>query len=191
MKRALILLTVLLSTSQAFAQSGMNSTGSKYNFRFSPLSLLIGVANVSLDVTIAPDWTLGPSLSYAKFKIDANGNNGTSYDVNLASAGVRANWFRNGVYTDGLYVAPFVTYLKTSIEASGTTTVTGDAAGVAFGGIVGYGWFWNSFNMMLGAGAAAATGESNMVVTDNNGNRTDVPNRGVGLTGEYTIGWTF
>ena len=191
MKRALILVTVLLSVSGAFAQSGMNSTGSKYNFRFSPVALLIGIANVSLDVVISPEWTLGPSLSYAKFKIDAKGNSGTSYDVNLASAGVRANWFKNGVYTDGIYVGPFVTYLKTSIGATGTTTITGDAAGVAFGSLVGYGWFWNSFNMMLGGGAAVATGESNIVVTDSNGNRTDIPNRGVGVTGEYTIGWTF
>ena len=191
MKRALILLTILLSSTGVFAQSAMNSTGSKYNFRFSPLGLVFGLASASLDIAVNQDWTVGPELSYAKFKVNASGTNQTSFDVNLASAGVRANWFKNGVYTDGLYVGPFVRYAKTSIDASGSTTITGEAAGVAVGSLVGYGWFWNSFNMMLGGGAAVASGSSNMVVIDSNGNRTEIPNRGVGLAGEFSLGWTF
>ncbi len=191
MKRALILLTVLMSTSAAFAQSAISGTGSKYNFRFSPIGLVVGLAGVTLDVAVCSDWTVGPELSYAKFKVNASGTNQTSFDVSLASAGVRANWFKNGVYTDGLYVGPFVRYAKTSIDASGSTTVTGEVAGVAVGSLVGYGWFWNSFNMMLGGGAAVASGSSNMVVTESNGNRTEIPNRGVGLAGEFSLGWTF
>ena len=191
MKRAFILFTLLLSSTAAFAQSAMNTSGSKYNFRFSPIGLLVGLASVSLDVAITPEWTVGPELSYAKFKLNASGTNQTSFDVSLASAGVRANWFKNGVYTDGLYVGPFVRYAKTSIDASGSTTITGESAGVAVGSLVGYGWFWNSFNMMLGGGAALATGVSNMVITDSNGNRTEVPNRGAGFAAEYSLGWTF
>lgn len=191
MKRVLILFAVLLSTSSLFAQAGSSAKGSQYNFRFSPLALALGIASVTLDVSINPEWTVGPELSYAKFKINASGNNSTSYDVNLASAGVRANWFKNGVYSDGLYVGPFVRYAKTSIDASGSTTITGEAAGVAIGSLVGYGWFWNSFNMMLGGGAAVAMGNSNIVVTESNGNRTEIPNRGAGFAGEFTVGWTF
>ena len=191
MKRAIILLTVLLSATGAFAQSAMNSEGSKYNFRFSPLGLLVGIAGVSLDVAVSPEWTVGPELAYAKYRISASGANSTSYDISLASAGVRANWFKNGVYTDGIYIGPFVRYAKTSIDASGSTSITGETAGVAFGSLIGYGWFWNSFNMMLGGGAAVASGVSNIVIVDSNGNRTEVPNRGVGFAAEYTLGWTF
>jgi hypothetical protein len=191
MKRAFILFTVLLSTSAALAQTETSGSGSKYNFRFSPLGLIVGLASISLDIAIHPEWTVGPELSYAKFNVNTSGTNPTSLDVNLASAGLRANWFKNGVYTDGLYVGPFVRYAKTSINASGATTVTGETSGVAAGSLIGYGWFWDSFNMMLGAGAAVASGESNMVVTDSNGNRTAIPNRGVGLAGEFSLGWNF
>lgn len=191
MKRIFILITVLLSASAAFAESPLVSKTSKYNFRFLPLGLVVGLASVSLDVAVNPDWTVGPELSYAKFKVDASGTNGASFDVNLASGGIRANWFKHGVYTDGLYVGPFVRYAKTAINSTGTTTVTGETAGVAIGSLIGYGWFWDSFNMMLGAGAAVATGESNMVVTETNGKRTEIPNRGAGPAGEFSLGWTF
>lgn len=169
----------------------MSEGRSKYNFRFSPLGLVLGIGNASLDVAINSDWTVGPELSYAKFKLDASGGGGTTYDVNLASAGVRANWFKNGVYTDGLYVGPFLRYAKTSVGSTGATVVTGETAGVAVGSLVGYGWFWNSFNMMLGGGAALAMGESNMVITEANGKRTEIPNRGAGFAGEFSLGWTF
>ncbi len=191
MKSVLILIMVLLSTSSVFAQAVTSTESSKYNFRFSPLALILGIASATLDVVIYPDWTVGPELFYAKFKVNVSGGTGTTYDVNLASAGVRANWFKNGVYTDGLYVGPFVRYAKTSIDASGTTTITGEAAGVAIGSLVGYGWFWNSFNMMLGGGAAVAIGDSNIVVTESNGKRTEIPNRGAGFAGEFTVGWAF
>jgi hypothetical protein len=194
MKRALILLTILLSTSSALAEGETSSSGAKYNFRFSPLGLIVGLASVSVDIAIHPEWTVGPEFSYAKFNVSTSGINNTStstLDVNVASAGLRANWFKNGVYTDGLYVGPFARYATTNINATGATTVTGKTSGVAVGSLIGYGWFWNSFNMMLGAGAALAAGDSNMVVTDSNGNQTTVPNRGAGLAAEYSLGWTF
>lgn len=56
--------------------------------------------------------------------------------------------------------------------------------------LVGYGWFWDSFNMMLGGGAAVPFGESKVEVTDPNGVKTEKDVRS-GLAIEFSLGWTF
>ena len=64
-----------------------------------------------------------------------------------------------------------------------------DARGI--GGIGGYGWFWDHFNMMLGAGLSAVLGDANVNFTDSAGNKTSVSVPGAGLALEFDMGWKF
>jgi hypothetical protein len=191
MKRVFLILALVFSGTSVLALNSSPDSGSKYNFRFSPINLLVGSAVIALDFQLNDQWTLGPELSYWNASLTLNRTTGQKIDVNMSSIGARANWFKNGIYTDGFYIGPFARYSKTSINATGSTTITGDASGVTAGSLFGYGWFWESFNMMLGGGGALATGQSTLVVTDSSGNRTEVPDRGIGLALEYTLGWTF
>src|SRR5579871_4675339 len=102
MKFALSLLATLLFTSAVWADG--NDT---YNFRFSPIGLLAGEASVNFDIRIDPNWTLGPEITYWHYKVSADSSIfSEDYEITATGIGARANWFKNGAYTDGLYVGP-------------------------------------------------------------------------------------
>lgn len=175
---------------QAFAASG-----DSVNFRFHPVVLIVGMAAVNVDLAVGSNWTLGPELVYWNFNLK-NTNSDTFEEIRIQSAGggVRANWFKNGTFTDGLYVGPSLKY--SSVKVTGTDSAgveyEGTGSGAALVCVVGYGWFWNSFNMMLGGGASASLGKSKVKVTDSLGNEEEY-NMALmsGLALEYTLGWTF
>lgn len=167
------------------------SSQNDYNFRFHPISLIVGALSAEFDIRVSDQWTVGPEVNYWNIKFTSAGTSASTFEIHNSSIGVRANWFKNDVFTDGLYVGPFVRYTRATVNATGTTSVTGDASGIYFGSLIGYGWFWDSFNMMLGGGVALASGTSNIVVTESNGQRTEAPNNAAGFTAEYSLGWTF
>ncbi|RYZ76104.1 MAG: hypothetical protein EOP04_32465, partial [Proteobacteria bacterium] len=118
MKKVLVSMALLLSTSLAVAQTGggtllTEKSPQDYNFRFDPLSLLVGRASATLDFKIGENWTLGPDLTYWNINVTSTGSNAGKIDVNYSSAGIRGNWFKNGAFTDGFYVGPFVRYGST------------------------------------------------------------------------------
>jgi hypothetical protein len=53
-----IFLSLVLFAKPSFAES-TGSSGASANFRFAPLSLLIGWLNLDLDFKISDDWTVG------------------------------------------------------------------------------------------------------------------------------------
>ncbi|MBC7371022.1 MAG: hypothetical protein H7326_05615 [Bdellovibrionaceae bacterium] len=196
MKSVLTILSfIVLATTANAADIGSGplteNSPADYNIRFHPIPLLVGAASINMDFKIGSNWTVGPELTYWNISVTNTGNNAGKIDVNYSSAGLRANWFKNGTYTDGFYVGPFARYGSTKINTVGSSTVTGDASGTSVGSLFGYGWFWRSFNMMLGGGFAVASGQSTLVNADSAGNRTEIPNKGAGPAGEYSLGWTF
>lgn len=190
---SLALIACLTFGSITNAQETTSSTneGTK-NFRFQPVVLIIGAVALHMDFQVADQWTIGPELFVWKYDSDYEDATLDDYEVSIFSGGVRGNWFKNGVFNDGLYVAPSVTYYN--IEATGSATgasADGKANGVLVGALVGYGWFWRSFNQMLGAGLSTAIGDNDATITDSNGNKEDVDTRRTGFSFEYTLGWTF
>ncbi len=172
-------------------ESSMND-GTK-NFRFDPIFLLLGAVNVHLDFKVNNEWTVGPELTAWKFSGDFNTSSADKYDVTLFSGGIRGNWFKNGTFNDGLYLAPFASYynIDVTVNSSSSNSANGKASGVSVGGLVGYGWFWKSFNQMLGAGLSSVVGDHKATVTDASGVKEDVDTPRTGFTFEYTLGWTF
>ena len=191
-----LLSTMLLSAPVAFAAKTVAKTTTtsdhQYNFRFGAISLLAGAINVNMDFAIAPEWTVGPELMYWHYKIDPDPIFTSKYDVTTSSLGIRANWFKNGNYTDGLYLGPSLRYVNIKLTtADSIGEVSGTASGLFAECLVGYGWFWSSFNQMLGAGFSSGVGTTKISVTDSSGRVTEVSSVFSGLALEYTLGWTF
>lgn len=160
------------------------------NFRFAPLGLLIGLIDLNLDFKIAPNWTLGPELMYWHFNVTLSD---TEYDVSALVGGVRANWFKNGVYTDGLYVGPALLYTASKVKwTDGTDNAEATNNAARLSTVVGYGWFWDSFNMMLGGGLSIPLGDGKIEARSSNGRREEINySRSGSVAFEYSLGWTF
>lgn len=188
--RRLILTLCLLLNPLAHSEGASSNT---MNLRFSPLGLVVGAIGIQLDFKIHSEWTLGPALSYWHVKLDSDPALFTSqYDVTASTFGARANWFKNGVYTDGLYVGPALEYASVKVKTNDSiSTVSATGTALMLSGLVGYGWFWESFNMMLGGGLGVALGGADVEVTDSSGSKTKVKSPASGLALEYSLGWTF
>ncbi len=198
MKRILVVLLLIVgaaATANAQTPDTQPATvkgSDTVNFRFSPLGLIIGEVDANLDFKVNSNWTLGPELGYWHTKLSSSGLFTSNFDVTALAFGARANWFANGVYKDGLYVGPNLSYASVTLTTSDATgTITGTDGGLYAGGLVGYGWFWDNFNIMLGGGAIVGLGNTTVSVTDSSGNPTDVSAPVAGLDLEFSLGWTF
>lgn len=178
MKKIAVAITLFLS---------VHSMANDLNFRFSPIGLLIGAVDATLDIKMNPNWTLGPKLTYLNFEISSNSIN---YKESAYGLGVRGNWFKNGAYQDGLYVGPAAGWHGVKVTGN---SYSAEVSAVSIGCLVGYGWFWESFNQMLGGGIATALGGTKVTIKDSNGATVnDVELSGFsGLSIEYSLGWTF
>lgn len=177
-----IVVSLLISVSAlAEGDKGKGTT----NVRFSPIGLLIGLINVEVDFKVNENWTMGPTLAFWNFSVGETGSNLFGTDVSFFSLGGRANWYKNGIHTDGLYVGPSLSYNTVKLK-SGSDSAS--ASGLVASGLVGYGWFWESFNMHLGGGLSLPLGSLKAEV---NGEEYAARGGSAGLAIEYTLGWTF
>ncbi len=159
------------------------------NFRFSPIGLLVGAVNVNLDISMGKSWTLGPQLSYWGFSANTTvGTTTSSTSVSSYGLGLRGNWHANGNFNDGLYFGPSVSYSSAKASASGSS---GNYNGRIASALVGYGWFWNSFNILLGGVLNIPLGGSKITLTDNAGSTSEVSVQASSLALEFSLGWTF
>src|SRR4051812_3260621 len=68
----------------------------QYNFRFSPVGLIIGSIAAEMDVAVTPQWTVGPALMYWHLSLSSGSLFSSSFDITAYGIGARANWFKNG-----------------------------------------------------------------------------------------------
>ncbi len=170
------------------------SDSAEYNFRFSPLGLIVGSININLDIVVAPDWTVGPVINYWRYSSSSDRTVfSKDFETTAYGFGARANWFKNGNFTDGLYVGPGLSYANVKVTTTDSTgdSVTGSASVMLASCLVGYGWYWDSFNMMLGGGASLGLGDTKVKVETSSGSSTEVSSTMAGVALEYSLGWTF
>lgn len=170
--------------------SSYGSSGYMFNARISPIYLLVGGVGLNFDYKINANWTVGPEVYYASYKLKLSS---TDLTVTGYGFGARANWFQNGVYTDGWFVAPMAAYSAAKASGTDVNGVSVEATGSAFlvGAVGGYGWFWDNFNIMLGGGLALPIGDSKVEAKDSNGNRAEGKVTGSGVLIDFTLGYTF
>lgn len=182
---------VFIFLSNAYSEVINLEQSPRYNVRSEPLRLLGNATlNIVLDIKVSSNWTVGPELGIEKYSVTEAAPRSSKIYVDTSFIGVRANWFKNGVYTDGLYVAPLFRSANTKITAPSDLTVTGATAGTLFGCFVGYGWFWDSFNMMLGLGPVMGSSHQSVKISGQSGTNHLSDHLALAL-GEYTFGWTF
>ena len=186
MKRGWMILALILSGACAHAVDSADAL----NVRINPLGVLVGSISLNLDVAVLPRWTLGPEFKY--WNLRTKSNDGNSYDVFALGGGVRANWFKEGVFTDGLYVGPSLSYARTALKVKNSAgELSYDDSSLILSSVVGYAWFWSSFNIHLGGGANVNLGNDNIQVKNTDGSTSRVRTSVTGLTAEFSLGYTF
>jgi hypothetical protein len=131
-----IVVLCLVTSSTALASPSRSA-----NFRFNPLGILAGIANLSLDLGFLSSVTLGPSGLYATRT--ENGVTATGYGI----GGEMCIFLGHDRFTDSWVLSPFAAYQKASNDL-------GEAIqGPAYGANLEYDWFFGSgFNIGLGGG---------------------------------------
>ncbi len=168
----------------------------KFNFSFEPIVLLVGLVNVNLDMKLNDSWTFGPTFSYWRVSV-ASGDPVYTDKLSLSvfALGARGSWYANGVFQDGWYVSPVLQYVNAKVSTiSAGQDLSASVSLVELMGLVGYNWFWDSFNMRLGGGINLATGPSKVHVQSSNStysNDVSYNPSSVGLAFDFMIGWTF
>lgn len=184
--------TLALGMPAAFAESTSNNADN-FNVRFGPISLLVGVVNMGLDIAVNDSWTVGPEFSYMHRTLSSTAGFTTDYDVKAYAIGGRAIWYANGVFTDGLYITPKLDWAKAKVSSTDTLgTVEGEASAFVASGLIGYAWFWDSFNIHLGGGLSLPMGEYKVKIKDSSGSEESVTvSRTGNLALEFDLGWSF
>jgi hypothetical protein len=156
----------------------------EYNLRFNPIVLLVGVINAELDYKLNDQVTVGPSLAFYSFKTSGVSVGGTNL-------GIQSRYFFKNFSDDSWYVTGRGLYstAEATISSLGID-YKGKYAGLLLGFGGGYHWFWDSFNMNLGAGLLSSQGE--IELTDSTGSKyPTTASPGSSFYLEYTIGWLF
>ena len=174
----------------SFAQAAPDD---KANFRFNPMVVFMGGLTVATDFKISEQWTFGPELSLTSFKLTSTSGPSEDTAIHTYSITARGNWFRSGVFNDGFYVGPFVSFASAKARLEDVNgSVTKERTAVFGGAVGGYAWFWKSFNVMVGGGLTLPFGTAKVEVENSRGARTDayINGNGVAIL-EVSLGWTF
>ncbi len=199
MRKSLSLLLMVLSLSVLMAPQfakaeTSSSSGATTNFRFAPLSLLIGWLNLGLDFKVSEEWTVGPTVGVWRTSIEDTLFSDNKLNIERNAVGARAVWSQSGTYQTGLYFSPILQFVSAKVygtsKASGNV-VTATASGITVTGIGGYQWFWDSFNMALGAGLQVGAQASKVTIVEAGTSRDVAAERSAGVALDFMLGWTF
>jgi hypothetical protein len=161
------------------------------NLRMNPLLLLVGYANLDVDIKLSNMVTLGPSIGYLNYTSKDIAGDVKSYAYDL---GIRANIYpgAEALAEHGWYIGPSLHYIYAKAELG---TKSAELSGYSFNLVGGYHWIWESFNLMLGAGLSATSFPDKATVKDSSGGaQQEVTVSSISKTGgmlEATLGFAF
>ena len=195
MKRVITILFFVIIANSHFARAEGNEPAQtthraddkSWNFEFSPVTLIVGLALVEFGVPVTPNLTVGANGYYWNFSF---------LDTTIRASGLGGvvRYYFNGTYNSGWYAGGGLGYGSASAESKSSVTketLTASASGPTFTGFGGYGWFWKKFYMRLGAALSYSSGDSDVKVRNTAGTeeKVEVKRASPGL--EYNIGWAF
>lgn len=176
---AILSFVLLFASAPAFAKD--------MNFRFGPIGLLAGFINGELDFAVGSNWSVGPIVGFISRSSD-------NVDIDAGQIGLRADYYFNGTFTDGWYITPQVSIAGFDVTENDTLygKLEDKVGGVIVSGMVGYNWFWDTFNMGVGGGLSTYTVD-NLELKDSTGTVRDKYDRfsNLQLALEFNLGWTF
>jgi len=155
------------------------------NLRTNPVAWVIG-PNLRLDAQVAHAWTIGVTATHTDREINA-------VKVSGSSAGVVLGCDFYGAFKDSWFIdlgSAYGDYTVSAVNPSGTTTDK-KLHNINTRLILGYAWFWEAFNIALGAGVETNSSGGG-TLNDENGNPTaKIPIPTTGLGTEAALGWVF
>lgn len=143
-------------------QANAAMTEKSVNVRVAPVALLGNYLNTDIDFPVDESWSLGPTITYRSFSTTSVGFS-NDISASVLGLGARGTWYENGVFEQGWFVSPIAQYISVSAK-SGSASASVGVFGVS--AIGGYHWFWDNFNLNLGAGFTSLMGGSTIKVTD-------------------------
>jgi hypothetical protein len=168
------------------------SSNNSFDLRLNPIGVIGGNVSANFDFKISKHLTLGPQGLYLHVKIPQSGFFNSDYDITAFGYGLRANWFFKGAFKDGFYLGPSLEYLTVNLKTSDAFgAATGTASGLMASCLIGYGWFWDGFNIMLAGGYGTVLGASGITIKDSVGNQEIISENLSGFTYELSFGWAF
>jgi len=174
-------MAILASTTTAHAED------SRFNIKTAPVSALIGITNVELDIAVSDHFTAGPL--YAGFNFE---HSNVDYDAD--AFGFRINYYFNKALSGGWLLSLSGLYgdFKISEENNGIT-YSATTATRAYTALFSYQAMWTHFNMTFGLGASYFSLPNTVTAVEG----VDVLNidtsflSGTVPNAEFTIGWRF
>lgn len=163
------------------------SSAKMYNVRVSPLGLLLGQISGTLDFKVRSDLTVGPSLSLFSLTVG-------STSVSSFSFGGEAVYAPNGdIGKDGWIASAHASYGSFSMEETYSSVNYEASVGIlSIGGLYGYQWMWESFNIQTGAGLSFYSADGTIELESSSGQTRSITNpvgSGISLGLKFTIGW--
>ena len=139
---SILALIALLTVQTVSAKENM------FNIKTAPISDLIGIVNVEMDIAVSEHYTLGPS--YLGFNYE---HSDVDYDAD--SFGVRGNYYFDRALAGGWLLSLSALYGDFEIsEESGGITYSTTTSTRIYSALVGYQAMWNHFNLTFGVGAS-------------------------------------
>lgn len=180
-------ITMILALIALMNVNAVNASDNMFNIKTAPVSGLIGIANVELDIAVSEHFTVGPSYTGFNFE-----HSDVDYDAD--AFGVRANYYFDKALAGGWLFGLTATYgdFEISKESSGLT-FTATTATRVYTALFGYQAMWDHFNLTFGLGASyfslpgTVTAVEGVDVLEINTSFLS----GVTPNAEFTLGWRF
>ncbi|HEY9051404.1 MAG TPA: DUF3575 domain-containing protein [Gammaproteobacteria bacterium] len=158
-----------------------------YNLKTAPVSDLIGIVNVELDIAVSEHFTLGPS--YLGFNYEHS-----EVDYDSDAFGIRANYYFNKALSGGWLLSLSATYGDFEIsKTDNNINYSTNTATRIYTALAGYQAMWNHFNLTFGIGASYFSLPSTVTAVEG----VDILEintsflSGVVPNAEITLGWRF
>ncbi len=172
----LVASVLLIMSVTALSQSAQ---ANNFGVRFSPILILVGIADVDLDIGLGSNFVLAPEIIGGKWTLPTVGY------IQVSGGGLALTYHFNGIFTDGFYLGLAGRTLDVKGESS--SGLTGQTTAKAGGLRAGYLWQWTSFYMNLGAELYSS---DNSKITYSDGSTENIPG-GAGAGLDFKIGWSF
>lgn len=167
--------------------NNVNASDSIFNIKTAPVSALIGISNVELDIAVDEHFTVGPL--YAGFNFE---HSDVDYDAD--AFGLRVNYYFDQALSGGWLFGVSAFYGDfeiTEVDAGITYSTTTSTR--AYTALFSYQAMWKHFNLTFGLGASYFSLPSNITAVEG----IDVLEidtsflSGISPNAEFTVGWRF
>lgn len=180
-------ITIMLAFWALMTTHAANAGDGIFNIKTAPVSALIGITNVELDIAVSDQFTVGPL--YAGFNVEYSG---VDYDADVF--GARVNYYFNRALAGGWLIGLSAAYGDFMITDESQGVSLTDTIGTrAYTALLSYQAMWRHFNLTFGVGASYLSLPSSVTAVEGVEVFTIDTSyiSGISPNAEITVGWRF